>query len=105
MRRQSLNFCCINILLILLVGCASTPRSVVTDEHPIRAGDRLLIVIANRECPEIREVVDASGDISMPLVGKLHVGDMTLRQASKAIEAAYLPSCVQDQIKVSLCKL
>lgn len=92
-------------LLLLLVGCASAPQRVVTDEHTLGAGDHLRIVITNRECPEIRQVVDTSGDISMPLAGKLHVAGMTLEQAAKTIEAAYWSSgCFGERIRVSLSR-
>ena len=65
----------------------------------------MVIVITNRECPDIREVVDAFGDISMPYVGKLHVAGMTVQQAARTIEAAYFPSCFNDPIRVSLSRL
>ena|SRR6185437_1422569 len=92
-------------LLFLLVGCASAPPRVVTDEHLLGVGDRLVIVIINRESPDIREAVDASGSISMPFVGKLHVAGMDLEQAARTIETAYFPSCFREPIKVRLSKL
>lgn len=92
-------------LLLLVIGCTSTPPRVVTDEHPLMVGDRLVIVITNREGPDIREVVDASGNISMPFVGKLQVAGMTMQQAARAIEARYFPSCFREPIRVSLSKL
>ena len=92
-------------LLMLWVGCASTPQRLGTDDLLLGSGDHLVIVITNRECPDIRGVVDSSGDISMPFVGKLHVAGLTLGQASKTIETAYFPSCFREPIKVSLSKL
>ena len=92
-------------LLLLLVGCNSAPQRGVTNEHALGPGDRLGIVITNRECPDIREVVDASGDISLPLVGKVRVGGMSLKQAAKAVESAYWPSCFREPINVSLLRL
>ena len=96
----------ISLLLILLVGCATAPKHVASDSPTVAPGDHLVIVVTNRECPEIREVVDASGDISLPLAGKRHVGGMTLEQAAKAIEDVYWSSgCFGERIRISLSRL
>jgi protein involved in polysaccharide export with SLBB domain len=97
---------------LLLSGCkmpacgGGTPLpGVRSDAHFIKPDDHLNVVIANRECPEIRQVVDVTGHVLMPFAIKLHVAGMTLDQAAKAIEAAYLPSCFREPLKVSVSKL
>lgn len=93
-------------LLLMLVGCASAPQRVLTNRHTLGSGDRLRIVITNRESPEFYQAVDTSGDISMPLAGKLHVSGMTLEEAAKGIEDAYwLSGCWRERIRVSVSKL
>ena len=91
-------------LLVVLVGCTSTPQPAVTDSPAVAPGDRLAIVITNRECPDIHEVVDASGSITMPFVGTLRVAGMTLDQVTETIEAAHWPPCFSEPIRVSLAR-
>jgi protein involved in polysaccharide export with SLBB domain len=87
------------LLLWLMSGCATQSQQV-----SVRAGDCLLIVCTNRQSPEIRQVVDSAGDITLPLVGTLCVAGMTLRQAGESIGAAYRPSWPPDpKFSVSLC--
>ncbi len=87
------------LFLWLLSGCATQSQS-----DAVRTGDCLLIVCTNRQSPEIRQVVDPAGNISLPLVGKLHVAGMTLREAGESIGAAYRPTWPPDpKFLVSLC--
>ncbi len=73
--------------------------------HPVAAGDRLLVTFSNRDVPAVTAAVDSAGDISMPLVGKLHVAGLTLEQAAHVIESAYYPQCWREPVKVSISRL
>jgi hypothetical protein len=88
---------CLCILLSVLLGCAST-------QHPLVAGDRLLVTFTNRDVPVVRTTVDAAGEISLPLAGKLRIAGMTLGRAARAIETQY-PACWREPVKVSLSRL
>jgi protein involved in polysaccharide export with SLBB domain len=77
------------LLLFVMYGCASHPSMQPPSEELLRSGDCLLIEFPKRETPGIRRVIDSSGDIDMPLLGKLHLAGLTLQQAQTLIETAY----------------
>lgn len=80
-------------------GCAT--RGYQTS---VRTGDCLLLVCTNRQSPEIHQVVDSAGDISLPLVGKLRVAGRTLREVGELVGKAYRPtSPPEPEFSVSLC--
>ena len=88
------------LLLWLIGGCATQSQ-----QASVRAGDCLLIVCTTRQSPEIRQVVDSGGDISLPLVGKLHVAGMTMREIGEAVGKAYRPTWPPEpEFSVSLCR-
>jgi|SRR5687767_6872303 len=97
-------------LILFLLGCASTPPTKTltafqsTSDSQVRSSDHLLIVIKMREALEVRQVVDANGDISIPLVGKLRVAGMSLQAAATAIESAYQPQCF-GKLRISVTRL
>ena len=95
------------LFLLFLAGCTSTRQRAAVDSKTLTPGDSLVVVVTNRECPPIRDVVDACGDISMPYVGKLRIAGKTLLQTAETIESAYRPSCglFRDPIKVSVSLL
>lgn len=88
------------LLLWLISGCATQSQQV-----SVRNGDCLLIVCTNRQSPEIRQVVDSAGDISLPLVGKLHVAGLTLGEVRESIGKVYRPTWPPEpEFSVSLCR-
>jgi protein involved in polysaccharide export with SLBB domain len=88
------------LLLSLLTGCGTQSQQV-----SVRSGDCLSIVCTTRQSREIRQVVDPAGDISLPLIGKLHVADMTLREIGESVGRAYHPSWPPEpEFSVSLCR-
>src|SRR5688572_8316211 len=97
-------------LILLLLGCASTPPTKtltavqITSDAQVRSSDHLLIVFKKRETLEVHQIVDANGDVSLPLVGKLRVGGMSLQAAAAAIESEYMPQCV-GKLRVSVTRL
>lgn len=81
-------------LSCLLVGwgCASPkpqPQHVVV-ERTLAPGDCIIVDSAHRQGLETRHVIDAAGEITPPLVGKLHVAGLTVRQAELRIEKEYV---------------
>ena len=80
------------LALVLIGGCVSPRSQVAEREVALRPGDRLLVQFTNRRVPEVRQVVDPVGDVSLPLLSKFHVAGMTLSQAKQAIEASYRPA-------------
>lgn len=93
------------LLLLSLAGCTSTRRRAAVDSETVAPADSLVVVVTNRDCPEIRVLVDASGDILMPYAVKLRIAGKTLLQTAETIESAYRPSCFREPIKVSVSKL
>jgi protein involved in polysaccharide export with SLBB domain len=62
----------------------------VVPNTSVRRGDCLLIVFVNPpDVPELRQVIDPAGEITMPYGVKVHVSDMTLGEAAGQIEKAY----------------
>jgi hypothetical protein len=77
------------MLLVLVCGCASRSLHVTEGDGGIRPGDCVVVELPGQSTPDIRRVVDADGDLSLPFVGTLHVGGMTLPALRQAILAAY----------------
>jgi polysaccharide export outer membrane protein len=100
------------LLLLLLCGCASRPQHVAIPGPSLRSGDYLLVigdrllVVFTRgdQTGEIVQIIDPSGSISLPLVGKLHVAGMTSRQARQRIKTAYQAACWLPPLEVSISK-
>jgi protein involved in polysaccharide export with SLBB domain len=87
------------LLLWLMSGCATQSQ-----RDSVRTGDCLLIVGITRQSPDIRQVVDLAGNISLPLVGKLHVAGMTMREIGEAVGKACRPTWPPEpEFSVSLC--
>jgi protein involved in polysaccharide export with SLBB domain len=90
------------LLLALLCGCASRPQQASVAEPLLRSGDCLLFHVQFDSSSGIRRVVNSTGDVSLPDIGKLHVAGMTVEQVSQAIMERYLPRVVH-RIEVSRC--
>jgi len=91
------------LILLFLCGCASH-RSKVAISETVAPGDRLLILFTNPPVPELRCVVDASGDIKLPYRVKLHVAGMTLSQVGQAIPRAYHTTFYNVHMEISVMK-
>jgi polysaccharide export outer membrane protein len=71
---------------------ASVPSSVRSEVYTLGAGDRIQMDIFN--VPEYsgtngQHQIEADGSLSLPLIGSLGVGGMTLEQASNAVKERY----------------
>jgi protein involved in polysaccharide export with SLBB domain len=83
------------VLLAFTISGCTTPQPEAR-ETVVASGDCLFIVFTHEpSIPGLRRVVDAKGDIDLPLNVKLHVAGMTLAQVESAIPARYVP-CVKD---------
>jgi protein involved in polysaccharide export with SLBB domain len=77
-------------LLCFLLWCGCASRTTVAKERMLVPGDCIVIDSAHREGLEMRHVVGAGGDISLPLLGEFHVAGLTLKQAELRIEKEYV---------------
>lgn len=76
---------------LLCCGCASRTPQVGVAEPTLAPGDCIIVDSgAHRQGLETRHVVDASGDISLTLLGKFHVAGLTLRQTESRLEKEYV---------------
>jgi protein involved in polysaccharide export with SLBB domain len=89
-------------LFLLLCSCASQPRQAPVSELALRSGECVAVHFTNRSGPEVRQVIDRAGDISLPFVGKLHVAGMTPQQVEREILAAYQP--IERPLEVSVVR-
>ena len=90
------------LLFAVMCGCVSRPQRSAELESVVRSGDCILVRFTDRSVPEARQVVDPTGEISLPLVGKLQVVGMTLEQIRQAVLAAYRP--IERPLNVTVLK-
>ena len=78
------------IALLLGCGCASSRQpAAVIDNRPLMVGDCILIYFGEDDhmCS-----VDSFGDISLPILGKVHVVGLTLEQTKEQLEHRFVPT-------------
>ena len=79
------------IMVALTSGCATRPYQgeLMATDHPyaVGSGDRLRVIVFGQDSLSNSYSVDASGQISMPLIGLVPVNGMTTQQVQHAIEA------------------
>ena len=79
------------ILVALTSGCATRPYQgeLMATDHPyaVGSGDRLRVIVFGQDSLSNSYSVDASGQISMPLIGLVSVNGMTTQQIQHAVEA------------------
>lgn len=80
------------ILVALTSGCATRPyqgEMLSTADRPyaVGSGDRIRIIVFGQDSLSNSYSVDASGQISMPLIGLLPVNGMTTAQIQSAVES------------------
>jgi polysaccharide biosynthesis/export protein VpsN len=65
-------------------------------EYTLGAGDKLRITV--HESPDLTGefYVGGSGDVSMPLIGEVHAGGLTVRQLADAIAAKLTPDYLKN---------
>ena len=80
------------ILVTFASGCATRPYqgellSTADQPYAVGSGDRLRVIVFGQDSLSNSYSVDASGQISMPLIGLVSVNGMTTGQIQHAIEA------------------
>lgn len=70
-------------------------------EYRLGSGDRVRVTVFNEPTLSGEFAVDGSGVVSLPLVGEVPVGGMTLRQAERTMEARFLEGYLR-QPRVSI---
>lgn len=82
------------MVCLLLCGCASRPALIVAigpDESPLAAGDCIVMeVVIGLHGNERIHVIDPTGEISMPLLGRLPVAGLTVKQVEELLEKEYV---------------
>jgi len=87
------------LLLCLTLACAAAPARAqdpaATSEqkknyiHTLQLGDRLRVAVFNEDDLLATPRIDARGRVSLPLVGEVAIGGLTLAAAQTVIETAY----------------
>ncbi|MDY0884253.1 polysaccharide biosynthesis/export family protein [Dongia soli] len=74
-------------MLTCLAGCTSAPpiQTGATNGYHLGAGDRVQIEVYNDREMSGQFEVDAGGQVSIPLIGGVQLGGLTLREAEQAI--------------------
>ncbi|MBV9218730.1 MAG: polysaccharide export protein [Methylobacteriaceae bacterium] len=101
MRRSALVFCL--AVAMALVGCAQ-PRWYAPNVFSARlnvpyqlgAGDRVRVIVFGQDALSNSYSVDATGHISLPLIGPVEVHGMTTEQVERALEARFRNGFLRD---------
>ncbi|HEY1722416.1 MAG TPA: polysaccharide biosynthesis/export family protein [Magnetospirillaceae bacterium] len=77
---------------------ASTPRpdSALPPNYQLGSGDHVRVSVYGQADMTGEYLVDGSGEIAFPLIGRLHVGGMTGDQVAAAIEHKLSPDYLKD---------
>ena len=84
----------------LLTGCGTTDHGTLKDpdnersETRLRVGDQLTIRLdtGGKDMPQVIEtVIDQSGDISLPLIGRIKAAGFTSGELGERIQTSYVP--------------
>ena len=54
--------------------------------------------------PDFRQVIDSAGDISPPLVGKVHIAGLKLSEAGAAIAKAYQVRAPAFRVEIAVAR-
>ncbi len=97
----------------LLAGCTSAPSSPPTEagtsqtppEYVLGTGDRLRLTVFNEPTLSGEFEIDASGDISIPLIGSIKAAGITQRQLEQAIAAKLAAGYMRDpRVNIEMLK-
>jgi protein involved in polysaccharide export with SLBB domain len=105
------------ILIILNLGftfgCRSLPpQSSEFHQGTLARGDCLIIVLSserisaepNSATVQFTGSIDSTGDITLPLIGKLHVLGLTLNESKILINSAIVPRESEVSVFVTRCE-
>ncbi len=94
------------IVAFALSGCATRPydadmRAALDAPYHLASGDQLRVIVFGQDNLTNSFNVDGAGNISMPLIGSVHVQGLTTLQAAGALEARLRAGYLRDP-KVSV---
>jgi len=98
------------VLLLLLSGCASGPKPALVDNAPLTPGDCVAIIfdLDSADLADLRlkfYMLDSSGDVSFPVISKIHLAGLTLEQARQRIKDACVPKYFREvDVSVRRCR-
>ena len=88
------------VLSLAVGGCArhrSDPIALATDQpYTVSTGDRLRVIVYGQDSLSNSYTVDASGNISMPLIGNVRVDGMTPAAVQKSVESRLRNGYLRD---------
>ena len=93
--------------LLVMCGCASHPqRLAVRESMPLVSGDCIVIDfrVEGVEAVPAQLVIDSAGAMSPPLLGKLHLAGLTLKQAEERIQREYDQRPIERPFKLVLSR-
>ncbi len=97
---------CLSAALLGLLVTAAVTQAAPADEYRLATGDRLKVTVYGHEDLSGEFEVDASGDISLPLVNEIRAAGRTLDELQAAIVAALQPDYLrQPRVSVELLSL
>src|SRR3569833_47145 len=86
------------LALLLTCGCVSPQKPSLreADNIPLAPGDCIAILIEPLSADGVDELtkffqLDSTGDVSLMYVGKIHLADLTPKQAARRVHEAYVP--------------
>ncbi len=98
MLRPTASFCL--VLALSLGGCAgrykADPIALADQSYAVSTGDRLRVIVYGQDSLSNSYTVDASGHISMPLIGSVRVDGMTPDMVRGAVEARLRNGYLRD---------
>lgn len=86
------------VLVMSVVGCASTPRTIpaaidrpvaAVKSYQVNSGDRLRVTVFRHIDLSGEFVLDGGGFFALPLLGAIHGGGRTARELESDIETAF----------------
>jgi polysaccharide export outer membrane protein len=91
MKSVSFLFLCTLVLTgaIRLAAADAAPENQKTYIHHLQLADRIRVAIYQEDDLTTLTRIDAHGNITLPLVGEITVGGLTLAEAQEAIQKAY----------------
>lgn len=79
---------------IVLADASQEQRELV--EYRLGSGDRLRLIVFGEDTLSGEYMVDGSGAVSLPLIGEVRAGGLTLREFQRAVEASLREGYLND---------
>lgn len=93
-------------MLLALLGAAAVAQEQPADEYRLAVGDRVKVTVYGHEDLSGEFEVDASGDVSLPLINEIPAAGRSLDELEAAIVDALQPDyLIQPRVSVELLSL